>query len=589
MTVPLILNNRPLARAELASLPNLPPNFAVVYPLEGGGWEVESPRHRTMTQRWLGKNKLCYVVDLGDHRRTAKLTKTPLTCKDQAHRFEATIDVGFRVHDPVAVVRSALADVLSAVYPHVISRIRPHAAQFAIDEAFEAQARINGALALPLQLPEGVTLYYCDVQLQPDQAAREFIRSRTKAGRDSEMGRLHHREAVGHTRHQETIKGIEQEYRLERDRRERAALAAVRLDFRGLVLEHLVKHPDDTEKSMDLLLRWEEGRQLRALDQEQRQVEMVRYMIDKGIVREVDLPGLRQGVLGPSAGALGGMMLPPGSAAPAQTAPAAAQAHPPAALPPVPDPTPPASPPWGGTRPDGAQRPGGPDSAPPQGARPPAVGLAPVYVVLDTSSATAGCITQLCDSLRSLQTLLANSPDVTSAVRLSVLTFSDTADVRLPLTQVSWQTGVPDLRMGDGCLYEPVFRRLLELVPLETERLKQQASRVNRPTVFFLAAGDPRDGGGWQAAHQQLMRHPYRPNIVACGIGAVDRRTVARIASPAEFAVAADPHAELADSAAQFSMLLQNTVLHLGRSAVAGSSELQLQRPQGLLPIGYDE
>ncbi|ALO09377.1 hypothetical protein AQF52_3783 [Streptomyces venezuelae] len=582
MTVSLILNNRPVPRAQLETLPNLPPNFAVVYPLDGGGWEVESPRHRTMTQRWLTKNKICYVVDLGDHRRTAKLTKTPLTCKDQAHRFEATIDVGFRTHDPVAVVRSNLSDVLSAVYPYLVSKIRPHAAHFAIDEAFEAQARINAALALPIPLPEGMTLYYCDVQLEPDEAAREFIRSRTKAGRDSEMGRMRHVTAVGNTRHEETIKDIEQEYRTNREQRERAALASVRLDFRGLVLEHLAKHPHDTEKSMDLLMRWEEGRQLRALDQEQRQVEMVRYMIDKGIVREVDLPGLREGVLGASAGTFGGM-LPLGTGAPAHTPPAAAPALPPVAQPSPP--TPPATPPWGGTRPDAAQQSGGSPSAPAPDARPTAVGLAPVYVVLDTSSAAAGCVTQLRDALRSLQTLLANSPDVASAVRLSVLTFSDTADVRMPLTQVSWQTGVPDLQAGHGCRYEPVFRRLLELVPLETERLKQQASRVNRPTVFFLAAGDPEDGGQWQAARQQLMQHRYRPNIVACGIGAIDRRTVTRIASPAEFAVASNAHADLAESAAQFSMLLQNTVLHLGRSAVAGSSELRLERPQGLSPI----
>ncbi|CUM40212.1 hypothetical protein BN2537_9389 [Streptomyces venezuelae] len=32
MTVSLILNNRPVPRAQLETLPNLPPNFAVVYP-----------------------------------------------------------------------------------------------------------------------------------------------------------------------------------------------------------------------------------------------------------------------------------------------------------------------------------------------------------------------------------------------------------------------------------------------------------------------------------------------------------------------------------------------------------------------------
>ncbi|WP_019887064.1 vWA domain-containing protein [Streptomyces purpureus] len=594
MTLSLILNNRPVPRGQLGSLTNLPPNFAVVYAVDGGGWEVETAKHRTLTQRMLNKNKLCHLVDLGDHRRTAKLTKTPLTCKDQAHRFEATIDVGFRVHDPVAVVRSALPDVLTAVYPPLVKRLRPHAAQFDIDEAFEAQARINGSLALPMALPEGITLYYCDVQLEPDEAAREFIRSRTKAGRDSVLGRIEHTASVGNTRHEQVIEDIKQQGRIQREMQEREALAAVQLDFRSIVMEHLAKHPGDTEKAMELLMRWEESRRGQALDLEQRQVEMVRYMIDKGIVREVDLPGLRDGVLGAS-GMLGGALtagsgaapalLPPPMTAPvaqpAQSAPASSPGGPGAAPPP-----PPATVPWGGTRPDSAAATQGSDDPAPTvvDARLAAVGLAPVYVVLDTSPAAAACVPQLRDALRSLQSLLANSPDVASAVRLSVLAFADTVDVRLPLTQVSWQTGVPDLQAGVGCRYEPVFRRLLELVPLEMERLKQQA-RVNRPTVFLLTAGDPEDGGQWQAAHQRLLQHHYRPNIVSCGIGRIDRRTVARIASPAEFALAADPHADLAEAAAQFSMLLQNTVLHLGRSAVAGSSELSLQRPQGLSPV----
>jgi hypothetical protein len=35
----------------------------------------------------------------------------------------------------------------------------------------------------------------------------------------------------------------------------------------------------------------------------------------------------------------------------------------------------------------------------------------------------------------------------------------------------------------------------------------------------------------------------------------------------------------------QFSVLLQNTVLHLGRSALAGGMELRLDCPQGLTPV----
>ncbi|MFE4453567.1 hypothetical protein [Streptomyces sp. NPDC056796] len=582
MSVQLILNRQPVRRSQLAAVPGLPPNFAVVYALKTGGWEVESARHLTAAGRLQNRYKLCYVVDLGDHRRTARLTRTPLTCQDQAHRFEATIDVGFRVHDPVAVVRSNLPDALSSVYPYLVSRMRPHAARFAIEEAFEAQTRINGALTPPMELPEGLTLYYCDVQLEPDQAAQEFIRVRKKAGRDSEVGGLRHRAVIGNTHHKEAVRTIEQGARLERDRRERAALASVRLDFRGLILEHLAKHPDDTEKSMELLMRLEESRHRRSVDQEARQVEMVQFMIDKGIVREVDLPGLRDGVLGPSVDVFGGV-LPPGAAAPTPQLPPA-----PHRLPPTPA-SPASPPPWGGTRPDGPHLPedgAAPAPGPLPGGRPAAAGrLAQVYVVLDTSPAAAGCAAGLREALESLRTVLADSPDVASAVRLCVLAFARTADVRMPLTEVSARTGVPDLPAGTGRLYAPVFRRLLELVPLETERLKQQVAHVSRPTVFFLTVGEPEDDGAWQAARQELMEHRYRPQIVACGIGTAGRATVARIADRAEFAVAADEGLSLADSVARFSVLLRDTVLHLGRSAASGSSELLLERPRGLSPV----
>lgn len=216
------------------------------------------------------------------------------------------------------------------------------------------------------------------------------------------------------------------------------------------------------------------------------------------------------------------------------------------------------------------------------------MGLVPVYVVLDTSSAAAGCLTDLGNALRSLQTLLANSPDVAAAIRLSVITYADRADVVLSLTEVSWRTGVPGLSAAPGCRYRPVFQRLLDLVPLETERLKQQVPRVLRPVVFFLGVGQAEDDVEWPDTQAELMRHKYAPHIVACAIGDGRVRTAQRIASRPELAVVATESAALDQSAVQFSVLLQNTVLHLGRSALAGQMELRLDCPHGLRPVTAD-
>jgi uncharacterized protein YegL len=291
------------------------------------------------------------------------------------------------------------------------------------------------------------------------------------------------------------------------------------------------------------------------------------------VVREVDLPGLRQGVLGPSAegtGVSGVLERPDAGTAPSfssgvvpqlpdysASAPASAQAG--------------RAVQWGGGSAAAA-------SAPPNG-------LIPVYLVLDTSMASSGCLTDLQNMLRSVQTALASSPDVAAAVRLSVITYADGADVVLPLTQVSWRTGVPGLSVAPGCRYRPVLRRLQELVPLETERLKEQVPRVLRPVVFFLAVGEAEDDAEWPAAHADLMAHTYHPHLVACGVGRGRARAVQRLASRPELGVVAVDGGDTAQSVVQFSVLVQQTLLHLGRSALAGRMELRLDCPQGLRPV----
>ncbi|CAL9446403.1 hypothetical protein SUDANB58_02358 [Streptomyces sp. enrichment culture] len=571
MSVSLILNDHAIARSRVGELPDLPPAVAIVYPVEGGPFEVE--RVRTFGQRWLGKNRLCYVVDLSDHRRQAAVTKTPLTCKDGGHRFQATIDVGFRVHDPALVVRRNVRDALAVVYGYLTDRIRLCAARFTITEAMAAQLAINQELDREIRLPEGITLYHCKIQMEPDEAATRYIRELEEARRRARLGVHTHEVRLGEARSDEEIEDLRAAARRRREEQERAALSGRPLDFERLVHEHLVRHPEDTAQALELLARVRETEATQHEIRDQRHDEMVKYLIERGVVREVDLPGLRQGVLGPSVVGTGvaGVLerpdagttpsfttgIPPQGPAHAISAPVAVEAGGPVQ--------------WGGSTP-------APASAPPSG-------LVPVYLVLDTSAAAAGCLTDLGNMLRSVQTLLASSPDVAAAIRLSVVTYADGADVVLPLTEVSWRTGVPGLNAGPGCRYRPVLRRLKDLVPLETERLKEQVERVLRPVVFFLAVGQVEDDTEWPTAHADLMAHKYFPHLVACGIGQGRARTVRRLASRPELGVVAVEGADLAQSAVQFSVLVQQTLLHLGRSALAGRMELRLDCPKGLRSV----
>ncbi|MEU9335047.1 hypothetical protein AB0D49_18035 [Streptomyces sp. NPDC048290] len=578
--VSLILNDRAISRSRVGDLPGLPPAVAIVYPVEGGPFEVETVR--TLGQRWLGRGRLCFVVDLSDHRRQAVLSKTPLTCKDGGHRFQATLDVGFRVHDPARVVTGNVRDALTVVYGHLTDRIRLCAAQFAITEAMAAQRRLNQELGAEIRLPEGITIYYCKVQMEPDAAAAEHIQELERARRQARLGVHTHEIVVGQARSDEHVEDIRADGRRRRQSAEREVLAGTRLDVESLIREHLARHPEDTAQAMELLARAKEAEQARGDLRDERHAEMVRYLVERGVVREVDLPGLRRGVLGPSAPGSGvaGVLERPGNppARGALTDGGAGAGSVPASAP--------ASAYAGEAGPDtgtGAVQWGGGPAVPPSSAPP--SGLIPVYLVLDTSSAAAGCLTELGNALRSLQTLLANSPDVAGAIRLSVITYADGADVVLPLTEVTWRTGVPGLTALPGCRYGPVLRRLKDLLPLETERLKEQVPRVLRPVVLFLAVGQAEDDGQWPDVLAELRQHRYHPHIVACGIGADGARTAARLASLPELAVAAVDGAEVARSAVQFSVLVQRTLLHLGRSALAGRMELSLECPQGLTRV----
>ncbi|TDC69174.1 hypothetical protein E1283_26385 [Streptomyces hainanensis] len=204
--------------------------------------------------------------------------------------------------------------------------------------------------------------------------------------------------------------------------------------------------------------------------------------------------------------------------------------------------------------------------------------------MLDASPAAARCLRELTGALRSLQTTLVRAPDVAGAVRLAALTYAESADLLLPLAPVTWETNVPEPRPGPAARLAPAFERLLELLPADTERLKRE-SRVARPTVFLVTAGTPEDDAHWPALRRRLAEHPYHPHLVACGIGGTDPAVVGRLASRPGLGFVARPGHDAATSAVQFSVLLQQAVLSLARSAQAGAGELRLLCPEGLMPV----
>ncbi|MFB7677446.1 hypothetical protein ACFC26_39210 [Kitasatospora purpeofusca] len=606
-TLPLILSEERVPRGQLAPVKASRPSAAAVYATVGGELACFDGRPLSWTRQVFSRYRIRYEVDLGDHRRMARLENWPLPSSDQVHRFEATVDVGFRVHDPVEVVRRNIKDALIVVYGHIAATLRPYARGFAIDDAKRAEAYMNHECAAGMVLAEGITIYRCVVELHPDAAARGYVESLRDADRQLQLGKAAHTAAVAEQRSKEMLEALEQEARLRREKAEqearlaleearRRALAATTFDFEGLVKQHLLTHPDDTAEAIEMRARWELALAGRQEQFDERSVEVFKFMVENDLIQPADVEVIRQQALQRVQGASlpgGGSALPPVYWGGRAAAPPGLPTAPPVA-PPQQQPSQ-AQPSGGGSGP-GAPLQGkvvtgaGAAAATGGGGGPvaaggPGGGILPVYLLIDESAAVAGCVTALNNALRALHAALLTADGAARSLRLSVLGSAGETSVHLAVTEVEWTTRMPELAVRAGARHDRAFDRLREVVPADVARLKSEHAVVLRPVVFALFGG-PCDPGAPRAEALRRLTdpaaNPLYPTIVAVGIGRADEAEIAATAARPELGFVADPGLDPTSAAERFASLLQDTVLHLGRGLAAGRLDLLVECPPGL-------
>lgn len=210
--------------------------------------------------------------------------------------------------------------------------------------------------------------------------------------------------------------------------------------------------------------------------------------------------------------------------------------------------------------------------------------LLPVYVLADESFSMNPQRDELNAGLIALHESLRAEPMIAAKVRLAVLGFSDDVAVRLPLADVRSQQQLPRLTMRGGTSYEAVFNDLLARIPRDVSALKSDGYKVHRPAVFFLSDGQPTDDddAAWQVPHRRLIDRgatPVAPNIIACGIGDAEPRTILEVATNPNFAFVSVPGADLGRSIAQFFSALTASVVESGRALASGDPQLRIERP----------
>ena len=160
----------------------------------------------------------------------------------------------------------------------------------------------------------------------------------------------------------------------------------------------------------------------------------------------------------------------------------------------------------------------------------------PFYLVCDESSSMTGNpIDEINKSLPNIHYEIGSNPVVADKTRFCLIGFSTSAQVLLPLADLSAISSMPTFQAGGSTSYGAAFDTLYDTITSDVATLKAEGNQVFRPAVFFLSDGQPTDT--WADAYRRVADPHWtlHPNILAFGFGSVDEQTLQQVATVKAF------------------------------------------------------
>jgi len=177
----------------------------------------------------------------------------------------------------------------------------------------------------------------------------------------------------------------------------------------------------------------------------------------------------------------------------------------------------------------------------------------PFYFCIDTSASMKGAtIDSFYKSLAKTHYLIASDPIINNQVRIGIISFSDSAEVLLPLSKMTDVVDLPGLAVKGGTNYGSAFACLKQTIQDDITALKAENNvEVIRPIALFVSGSTPTDTE-WRTAHAAIAdkNWPFSPHIIAIGVGEAQTETIREVAtnvgkSGTQFAYLADDNADL--------------------------------------------
>jgi uncharacterized protein YegL len=214
----------------------------------------------------------------------------------------------------------------------------------------------------------------------------------------------------------------------------------------------------------------------------------------------------------------------------------------------------------------------------------------PMYFVGDESHSMAGePIAAVNQGLIDLRDEVAKHPLIGKKVRFGIITFAETAQTRLELSELSEQLVLPALSpRGRGTSYASALEALRQTIPADVALLKGNGYQVHRPSVFFLSDGLPTEKAEkWRARLAELKDPSFRerPNILAFGVGEADPEVIAQLASSPRYGFMMTQGASTAGAIAEFASSMLNSMVASAERLDRGDHTIEFEKPEGFVQL----
>lgn len=157
----------------------------------------------------------------------------------------------------------------------------------------------------------------------------------------------------------------------------------------------------------------------------------------------------------------------------------------------------------------------------------------PVYLVLEESSALSEkSISAINQAIPEIHRVISIDRLINESVRVSIISFSDFAEVLLPLSNLSDVEEFPGLVAKGSANFQELFLALQKVLADDLSKLPQSINQYERPIVFIIAASNPNDES-WREPLADLLIDPrfHSPHIVVLGAGETSASTMTDIAT----------------------------------------------------------